>query len=80
MKGSASVFQSKRVQSGVKCSARMEAEEGTVSAPSKSVLVATVALGALAAGIAFLLYRSLLHFLRFERVGWKVLQVMSPRC
>jgi len=35
----------------------MEAEEGTVSAPSKSVLVATVALGALAAGIAFLLYR-----------------------
>ena len=52
----------------------MEAEEGTsVSAPSKSVLVATVALGALAAGIAFLLYRSLLHVLRFDRDGWKVL-------
>ena len=30
---------------------------GTVSLPSRSFLAATVALGALAAGIAFLLYR-----------------------
>ena len=35
----------------------MEAQGGTVSLPSRNILAATVALGALAAGLAFLLYR-----------------------